>query len=193
MTIDTIRPLPVFLGFDGLSMCLATNAFTPPSTKFDKETSEKISQRIKLNTSYFLSNYVLIAVGTCIVVTLLHPIMIMFIVMMYILWKTHAIMVEANIPIVIMGKDLTHVLTPQVRTHVMNILTLLVVIVYCLKPFLTAVGLSGLIILSHAIMRDPKQIETAAALIKKYGADDSDGSEGTDSGSEVLVEKSDAV
>jgi hypothetical protein len=117
--------------------------------------------------------------------------MIMFITTMYILWKTHAIMVESNIPIVIMGKDLTHVITNEFRTHVMNILTLVVVIVYCLKPFLTAVGLSGLIILSHAVMRDPKQIESVG-MIKKYGADDSDESEGTDS-SEVLVEKIDAV
>lgn len=172
-------------------MCLAADAFTPPSTKFDKGTSEKISQRIQLNTAYFLSNYALIVVGTCVIVTLLHPIMIMFITTMYILWKTHAIMVESNIPIVIMGKDLTHVITNEFRTHVMNILTLVVVIVYCLKPFLTAVGLSGLIILSHAVMRDPKQIESVG-MIKKYGADDSDESEGTDS-SEVLVEKIDAV
>ena len=40
-------------------------------------------------------------------------------------------------------------------------------------------------------MRDPKQIESAG-VFKKYGADDSDESEGTES-SEVLVEKLDAV
>jgi len=188
ITLDTLRPLPVFFGITGPAFCMAPNAFTPPTTHWDKNTTEKIQQRIKLNFAYFLTNYALIAFGTSIVITLLHPIMIMFIGIIFLLWKIHHVIVQHDIPMEVLGIDLGQHLSVVNRTRILYTVTGAVVITNCLIPFLMAITISGFLIISHAIMRDPKQIESGNSF--KRGSVDSDDS---DSSSEVLVEKSDAV
>lgn len=185
MTLDTIRPLPVFLGITGPSMCFAPDAFTPPTKRLNKDAAEKVSQRVSLNFAYFLSNYAMIFIGTCIIVTLLHPGMIIYSSIVYLLWKGHTIMVKNNTPLVIMDKDLGHYITVELRTRILYVITTWVVVAYCFKPFFTVVGLTGLLVLFHAFMRDPKHIE-ASKLHFDYRSDDS-------SGDEVVVEKMDAV
>jgi len=189
ITVDTLRPLPVFLGITGPAFCFAPQAFTPPTTHLDKNTREKIQQRIKLNFAYFLTNYALIASGTSVVITLMHPIMIMFIGIMWLLWKIHEVIVQHNIPLEVMGMNLGQHLSVTNRTRILYIVTAVVVVVFCLIPFLMAIIISGLIIISHAVMRDPKQVESGNSF--KRGVYDSD--EDTDSGSEVMVEKVEAV
>jgi len=189
LTMDTLRPLPVFLGITGPAFCFAPQAFTPPTIHLDKNTKEKVQQRIKLNFAYFLTNYALIASGTSVVITLMHPIMIMFIGIMFLLWKTHDVIVQHDIPMEVMGLNLGEHLSVANRTRILYTVTAAVVIVFCLIPLLMAVTISGLIIVSHAVMRDPKQVESGNSF--KRGVFDSD--EDTDSGSEVMVEKSDVA
>lgn len=188
--MDTLRPLPIFLGFSASSLCLAPDAFTPPSKHMDKSTVEKIRQRFDLNFAYFISNYALIAAGTCIVVILLHPKMIIYSCIVYAFWKAHNIMVKENIPLIVMEKDIGQYVSVEARTKILYAITCWVVVMYCLKPFLLASGLTLLMVATHAIMRDPKQIENAKSCISyKDESDD----ENYSSGSEVLVENFDST
>mmetsp|Transcript_3141 Transcript_3141/g.4580 ORF Transcript_3141/g.4580 Transcript_3141/m.4580 type:complete len:259 (+) Transcript_3141:171-947(+) len=202
VTLDTIRPLPVFLGISGPSLCFAPNAFTPPSKKLDKNTAEKVSQRITLNFSYFLSNYAMIFIGTCIIVTLMHPAMIIYSSVVYFLWKGHKIMVENQTPLVVGGKDVGQYVTVELRTRILYIITAWVVVAYCFRPFMIVVNLTGLLVMFHAFMRDPKHIDSfnspsslmlPSGLGRQYGDESSlnssSGDEGDSSGSEVVVEK----
>lgn len=190
INIETLRPLPVFLGITGPSFCIAPDAFTPPSKKMDKNTLEKVKQRVGLNTAYFLTNYSLIATGTFVVVVLLHPMMILYSVVVYFLWKVHNVMVNDNIPLVVMGKDIGQYVTVEMRTKILYFFTLWVVVFYCLKPFLLATGLTALMVTTHALMRDPKQIETGRGVLSYCKDNDSDDDGNDDSsGSEVMVEK----
>eukprot|EP00529_Nitzschia_sp_RCC80_P042460 CAMPEP_0113474018 /NCGR_PEP_ID=MMETSP0014_2-20120614/18356_1 /TAXON_ID=2857 /ORGANISM="Nitzschia sp." /LENGTH=43 /DNA_ID=CAMNT_0000366829 /DNA_START=33 /DNA_END=160 /DNA_ORIENTATION=- /assembly_acc=CAM_ASM_000159 len=43
--MDTVRPLPTFLGISGPSFCFAPDAFTPPVKKIDKSSPEKFKSR----------------------------------------------------------------------------------------------------------------------------------------------------
>jgi PRA1 family protein. len=193
INIETLRPLPIFLGITGPSFCIAADAFTPPSKKLDKNTLEKVKQRVGLNTAYFLTNYTLIATGTFVVVVLLHPMMILCSVFVYLLWKVHNVMVNDNIPLVVMGKDIGQYLTVEMRTKILYFLTLWVVVFYCLIPFLLATGLTALMVMTHALLRDPKQIETGRGTVSSYykdnDSDDDDDVNDDSSGSEVMVEK----
>lgn len=189
--MDTIRPLPVFLGITGPSMCFAPDAFNPPSKKIDKYTAEKVSQRVSLNFAYFISNYAMIFVGTCIIVTLMHPAMIIYSFIVYLLWKGHTIMVANNTPLVIMDKDLGKYITVEMRTRILYMVTAWVVLAYCFKPFISVVGLTSLLVLCHAFMRDPKHIDV---VNRSNGVDDGGSSDDDDSsGSEVVVEKMNEV
>jgi len=77
------------------------------------------------------------------------------------------------------------------------VISVFVGLVYCLMPVFCAVLISGSLILLHALMRDPKQIESCAVF--RGGADsdeEEDGGsredEGESSGEEVMVHRSDA-
>lgn len=191
INLDTIRPLPIFLGISGPSFCLAPDAFTPPSKHMDKYTAEKVKNRIELNFAYFISNYALIAAGTATVVILMHPKMIIYSGIVYSLWKLHTVAVEKNIPLVVGGKDIGQYLTVEIRTKLLYAITLWVVAIYCLRPFLLATVLTFLMIAAHAVMRDPKQIEGSRSMSSYKDADSDD--ENDSSGSEVMVDKMDSV
>jgi hypothetical protein len=186
INMDTIRPLPIFLGITGPSFCLAPDAFTPPSKHMDKYTAEKVKNRVDLNFAYFISNYALIAAGTYCVVILLHPKMIIYSAIVYFLWKIHNVTVENNTPLIVIGVDIGRYLNVEIRTKLLYVITLWVVAFICLRPFLLATGLTFLMVAAHAMMRDPKQIEGSRLMSYKDDSDDS-------SGSEVMVEKIDSV
>jgi len=156
----------------------------------DKTTVEKVKRRVDLNFAYFLTNYALIAAGTCVVVILMHPMMIIYSVIVYSFWKAHTIMVKNNIPLVVFDKDVGQYLSVEIRTKLLYVVTLWVVIMYCLMPFLAASGLTFLMVFTHAVMRDPKQIESGKASYKNDSDDEHSG--GSD-GSEVMVESIDNV
>lgn len=178
-----MRSLPVFFGITGPSFCLAPNAFNPPSSHFDKNTAEKFKQRIDLNFSLFISNYVAITAGTSFIVILLHPKMVIYCGILYALWKIHNAIAKESIPLVVMNQDIGKYLTIEIRTRALYLMTIWVVVAYCLQPFLTALILSFLMVIVHAVMRDPKQVECG---MRSYRGNDSD-DENDSSGSEVMV------
>jgi hypothetical protein len=192
VSVETLRPLPMFLGVNPVGFCLSVGAFTPPVKKLDKTTPEKISSRIKLNFAFFLSNYALVAAMVGIVVALMHPGMLFFMGIVLGLWSLHSFMIRHEL--VVFGFNLGTLLTIQQRFYGLFVITTLVVVWKCLKPTLYFSVISGLIIFSHAFLRDPKHIESSASNL--FGAQDSDeeedvegaGSGGSD-GSEVLVER----
>lgn len=194
VSVETLRPLPMFLGVNPVGFCLSVGAFTPPVKKLDKTTPEKISSRIKLNFAFFLSNYALVAAMVGIVVALMHPGMLFFVGIVMGLWSLHSFMIRHEL--VVFGFNLGMLLTIQQRFYVLFGITTIVVVWKCLLPTVYFCAISGLIIVSHAFLRDPKHIESSASNL--FGGQDSDdeedgeagegtGSGGSD-GSEVLVD-----
>jgi hypothetical protein len=76
------------------------------------------------------------------------------------------------------------------RSNALMVITVIVVSWKCLFPAITFVSISGLIISTHAIMRDPKQIDAGPS--NESHEKDSD-NEGDSSESEVLVERGDVI
>lgn len=157
---DHIRPLSTFLGLtSGSTFSFSPNAYTPPTTHFDKNFKEKVRLRIRLNFAFFLSNYALILCVVGVVVSLMHPIMIAWVCTIYLLWKIHLVLVESRLPLTVMGYDLGLLITSEIRSFILYAMTLVVIIIYCFVPLLCCVGISASIILSHSIMRDIHHIE----------------------------------
>jgi hypothetical protein len=198
VSVDTLRPLPMFLGLNpGAGFCLSPLAFTPPVKKMDKGTPEKIKSRVRLNFAFFLTNYVLVAAMTGLVVALMHPGMVFFLALVYGLWTLHAFLIRNQVDV--FGINVSSLLTVQQRFYVLFTITTIVILWKALVPTIMFAAISGLIILSHAFLRDPKHIEMSGNLVDDeddhhhhHEADDLEGG-GADSGesssSEVLVER----
>lgn len=187
VSIDTLRPLPTFMGMNPVGgLCMHPAAFTPPTRNIDKTTPEKISSRVRINLAYFLTNYVLVAAMVALVVALLHPGMILFLLVIYALWTAHAFMIRNEV--VFFGIPLHSILTIQQRFYLLFVLTTIVVVWKCLKPTLIFALITFVLVTTHALMRDPKQIETSSHghLLDDEEAENS-------SGSEIMVERGDAV
>lgn len=133
----------------------------------------------------------------------MHPAMIIYSTIVYLLWKGHQTMIDNNnhtldfFRIEIKNKvyNLNDYITVEWRTRILYVLTLWVIICYCLNPLLIVIGLTGVLVLSHALMRDPKHIDASSRFyLDGGGSSGRRGSDGEDSeGSEVIVEKMDAV
>lgn len=178
ITMDTLRPLPVFLGISS-SLCISSEAFSPPSKHLDKDATEKYLQRINANFSYFLTNYVFIAASTTIVVALMHPIMIMYIGIIWLLWSTHYVIIENNIEVIFWINW-----SVELRSIILKMLTAVVIVYSCLVPVFIMLGVTGVIVTVHAVMRDPKNAQSFST--NRRGSEDSD-----DSGE--IVEKEDLL
>jgi len=184
ITMETIRPLPMFLGITGPSFCFSPEAFNPPSKKLDKSTFEKVKNRLTLNFSFFVSNYALIVLGTSVVIALSNTEMIMYVALIWTLWWFHTYTVKNHIPISLAGKNLDDYISNRTRSNALTVATFIVVLFYCLVPFLSMICISGLLILSHALMRDPKHVECSPIFDRDSESDD-------DTSSGELVEKGD--
>ena len=197
VSMDTLRSLPVFLGVDPtVGFCLAGGAFTPPVKKVDKSSLEKIKSRVALNWNFFLSNYVLVAAMTAVVVALMHPGMLFFVAAVYGLWSLHSFMIRNELAV--FGLQLHSLLSVQQRFYLLFVLTTLVVVWKCLAPAIIFLSISSILILSHAFLRDPKHIEYTSDLLLNQSDDeyeneddDEERMRGSSSGSssEVIVER----
>lgn len=188
VTMDTLRPLPMFLGLSGPSWCLSPGAFAPPTKHVDKSMVEKIRARVRLNFAFFLSNYALVAFGVAVVVALSHPGMLLFVGAVWLLWMAHAFLIDHEL--ICFGTNIGIIMSITQRSTVLSLLTIVVIIWKCLFPVLTFVIISGIIILSHALMRDPKHIESSTEF--RGGAEDSD-DETLDEEKHVMVERGDVI
>jgi hypothetical protein len=201
VSVDTIRPLPIFLGLNaGVGFCFSSSAFTPPVRKVDKSTPEKIKSRVQLNFAYFISNYALLAAMTALVVALMHPGMVLFVGIVYLLWRAHEFLIRN--PLIVFGLEVHSLLSIKQRFYFLFTMTTLVVIWKCLTPSLIFVSIASLMIVSHALLRDPKDVEAfAAGGTDRYNSNNNDsddddieggggGNDSSGSSSVVLVERS---
>jgi hypothetical protein len=185
VTMDTVRPLNMFLGISGPSFCLSPEAFNPPVRKVDKSTPEKLKSRLKLNFLFFLSNYALVTAGVALVTALMHPGMLVALALLWALWGLHTFLISNEV--IMFGRNIGTLVSISHRSNALVVITVVVIVWKCLFPAITSVAISGLIILVHAIFRDPKKID----VCEKYrgsGSDDDDSGEDSH-GSEVLVDK----
>lgn len=190
ISLDTLRPLPVFLGVNPTNSCFSAEAFTPPVKKIDKSSFEKIKSRMKLNFAFFVSNYALVAAMVAVVVALLHPGMILAVGLIWGLWTFHHFLIRHEF--IVFGFPVHSLLTIQQRFYALFVLTTIVVIVKCLRPTILFLTVSGLIIITHSFLRDPKHIESSADWLEGGGGgthDSEDEEGGSSTESEVLVER----
>lgn len=185
--MDTLRPLPMFLGLsDGF--CMSAEAFTPPIKKVDKTTPEKVTSRIKLNIAFFLTNYALVAFGVAVVVALMHPGMLISVGFVWGLWWLHNYMISHEI--IVFGHNIGALLSISHRFYVLFVITVLVVMWKCLAPAIIFISITTIVVLAHAIMRDPKHTDKQTySTSVRGGSEDSDEEDGHNNGAPVLVDR----
>jgi hypothetical protein len=188
LTMDTLRPLPLFLGLAGPSLCIAADAFSSPTAS-----AEKIRSRMSRNLAFFSTNYAFLTVGTVLIVALMHPIMLLYVGITWGLWYLHITVIREDIRLVIMDKDLNDILNPKRRSLLLTALTLWVAIWKCLRPLLLGTLISAILTVFHSLMRDPKKLVLNGGASKKSAASGSADSDEESSGSGVVVERSDNV
>ena len=178
ISIDTVRPLHVFLGLNhNAGYCLSPTAFTPPvklSTNklVDKSTPEKIKSRVQLNFAYFISNYALLAIMTAVVIALMHPGMVLFVGIVYLLWMGHEFLIRH--PLIVFGVEVHSLLSIKQRFYFLFTMTTLVVIWKCLVPTLFFISISSFLIITHSLLRDPKDVEASGAGTDRYSNREND-------------------
>jgi len=182
VTVDTVRPLNMFLGITGPSFCFSPAAFNTPVKKLDKSTCEKFQSRLKLNFAFFLSNYALVTAGVALVTALMHPGMVISVCLIWGLWALHKFLISNEL--LLFGRNIGTLISISQRSTALIILTAIVIIWKCLKPTITVIAISGGMILSHALLRDPSHVTSGDF---QNGSDD-DSVENSHE-SEVLVEK----
>lgn len=162
VSIETIRPLPEFLGLQNSpanNVQFSPNAFTttPITSGGDRNViSERIRQRIRQNGAYFLSNYVLVAAMTALVILLLHPSVIIMFAFLSALWWCHGYLIRHE---VVVASIRLHAIFPvQQRFYVLFVLSFLLILITCIIPTILFLLISGVIILSHAILRDTSHL-----------------------------------
>ena len=185
VTMDTVRPLPMFLGISGPSFCLSPEAFNPPIRKVDKSSPEKTKSRLKLNLSFFMSNYAIVVAGVALVTALMHPGMLLALGLLWSLWGLHSFLISNEL--VVFGLNLSTLLSINQRSNALVAITTLVIVWKCLFPAITVVIISGVLIFAHALFRDPKHIDASSS--GRFGNDTDDDSGEDSHESEVLVEK----
>lgn len=188
VTVDTVRPLNMFLGITGPSFCFSPAAFNAPVKKLDKSTYEKFQSRLKLNFAFFISNYALVTTGVALVTALMHPGMVISVGLIWGLWALHKFLISNEV--ILFGRNIGMLLSISQRSTVLIILTAIVIITKCLKPTITVIAISGAIILVHALLRDPSHV-TSGDFQTSSGREslsDDDSVENSHE-SEVLVEK----
>ncbi|CAJ1961047.1 unnamed protein product [Cylindrotheca closterium] len=186
VTVDTIRPLPVFLGITGQTIGFSPGAFTSPVRKFDKSTAEKLKSRIKLNLSFFLSNYALVFAGVALVVVMMHPRIIFSIVTLWGLWSFHEFLISNEV--IVFGRNIGTLVSISHRSTALTLISFVVIVSMCLRPAITVIALSGILVMAHALLRDPNHLEMPNAHGRR-GVDDDDEGGYTSGGSGVIVDR----
>lgn len=156
VTMDTVRPLTMFLGITGPSFCLSPAAFNAPVKKLDKSTYEKFQSRLKLNFAFFLSNYALVTAGVALVTALMHPGMVISVGLIWGLWALHKFLISNEV--ILFGRNIGTLISISQRSTILIILTAIVILLKCLKPTMTVIAISGGMILAHALLRDPSHV-----------------------------------
>ena len=191
--MDTLRPLPLFLGVTGPSFCIAADAFSPPISlkrQTDKSALEKFLSRLSRNLNFFATNYAFLALCTILIVALMHPGMLLYVGITWASWWLHVVVIREDVRLVIMEKDLNDVFTPKRRSWILTVWTIWVAVAKCLRPSMKGMAISGALILFHALMRDPTKL--AGDIVSSRSKSSlSRGNSDSDDNSEVMVERDD--
>jgi hypothetical protein len=167
----------MFLGLSaGTGFCLSVGSFTPPVRKVDKNAPEKVKSRVQLNFAFFLTNYVLIAAMVAVVVMLLHPSSIVVLSVVYAIWKAHAFLIRNEVDL--FGVHVHSLLSIQQRFYVSLTITFVLLVWKCLLPTISILLISSILIVGHALLRDPKQIESTSNMLLDASYDEEDDLEG---------------
>jgi PRA1 family protein len=162
VSIETIRPLPEFLGLQNSSannVQFSPNAFTttPITSSGDRRViSERIQNRIRQNGIYFLSNYALVAAMTALVILLLHPSVIFMFAFLSALWWCHGYLIRHEV--VVASIRLHSIFPLQQRFYLLFLLSCLLILITCIIPTILFLLISGFIILCHATLRDTSHL-----------------------------------
>lgn len=167
VSLETLRPLPEFLGVNATTFRIAPGALNMPAKNMDSASMKTIQSRVELNSAYFLSNYALIVAMTALIVTLMHPGMILSLGLVYGLWMGHAFMLRRKVEA--FGTNVNNMLSVQQRSYALILISFLVILWTCLVPALTVLILSGIMILAHAALRDPKHVQSSSSFAETSG------------------------
>jgi hypothetical protein len=176
----------MFLGLHAATGCLSIGSFTPPVKKVDKNAPEKVKSRVQLNFAFFLTNYVLVAAMVALVVTLMHPSTIFVMAIVWAIWKLHAFLIRNEVDL--FGVHVHNLLTIQQRFYINLVVTFILMVWKCLVPTLTIVSIAGLLVVTHAVLRDPKQIESSSVQLLNESYDEEDVESGKPGQSDGLIE-----
>lgn len=190
ITLDTLRPLPLFLGIQesGHSFCLSAGAFTTiPPADDQKSVWDQLHTRLALNVALFLTNYALVAGGVAIVIALLHPGMLLVLAAVSALWWCHDYLIHQTVTVG--SHNIGTLLSINQRSTALTILTVVAIVWKCLIPVVSFLVVSGILIGLHAISRDPQHIE-------QYSQQLANGNNGTSTvthGGQALVDRGDII
>lgn len=161
LSIQTIRPLPEFLGLRKTSandIQFSPNACTNPITPDGDQNViyEKIRHRIEQNCTYYLSNYALIAAVTALVILLFHPDIIFTFALLSALWWFHGYLIRHE---VVVASVRVHEIFPvQHRFYVLFLQSCFMILVTSIIPTVLFLLVSGSIIFCHAVFRDTSHL-----------------------------------
>ena len=198
INMNTLRPLPIFLGVTGPSFCIGADAFSPPSSFSSANNTAGLTSRVSRNLNYFATNYALCAIATVLIVALMHPGMLLYVGITWGLWWLHLVAVKEEVKLVVMEKDLNEIFTPSRRSWILTVWTFYVSVAKCLHPSLKGLAISGALVLFHAIMRNPSKlagdvVRSKSSIASGAAATAAGDSSSSDDDSKVMVQHSDAV
>lgn len=155
--------------------------------KFDKTSAEKLKSRVRLNLSFFLSNYALVFAGVALVVALMHPRMIFSVAALWGLWSFHSFLISNEV--ILFGRNIGTLVSISHRSTALTFISFVVIVAMCLRPAVTVIALSGVLVITHALLRDPNHMEMPHGYDRRHFDDDDEDGGYTSGDSEVLVER----
>lgn len=201
LTMDTLRPLPLFMGATTgpPSFCFAADAFSFPISFTGQQSADKIpspgkiTSRLSSNLHYFATNYAFMALCTILIVALMHPGMLLFVGITWAAWWFHFVIIREDVKLVVMEKNLNDIFSPKRRSWILTAWTVWVAVAKCFKPSLKGMVISSALVFFHALLRDPSKLagDIVRSKTRDLGALSPSNSDG--STSPVMVEAQDAA
>ena len=105
----------------------------------------------------------------------------------YLLWVLHNFLISNEV--IVLGRNVGTLVSITHRFYVLSVVSVIVVVWKCLRPFLIFVTLTALAVMAHAIMRDPKHTDKQSYAGIRHGSEDSDEEEESSGSSPVMVDR----
>jgi hypothetical protein len=169
VSMRTLRPLPVFLGLQATEddvFELSQDAFVPPQNLNTADAFSKVKTRVRENLNFFATNYCMIAAMTALVVTLMHPMMLIVVSLVYGLWLAHDYLIRHEL-VLFTSIPIQSILSVQKRFYLFLAISTVAIFLACFGPFLIFLMISAFIILTHAALRDTRHLREASERTAK--------------------------